>query len=275
MGIGKSGHIAKKISASLSSTGTPSFYVHPTEAGHGDLGMITRRDLVLVLSNSGEQDELNLVLPILRRNATPIACITSNSHSSLAKNSDFILLATANREACPNNLAPTSSTLLQLAIGDALTVACLESRGFTSEDFAHSHPSGSLGRRLVTRISHLMQPGSKFSVVSVDMKLIDVMPLMSASGLGLVAICDTSMKPVGVFTDGDLRRALINDLSVKSTAVAVGMTHQPKLINENELATSALGIMESHKITTLLVVNNDGHLVGAINLNMLLRAKIL
>lgn len=275
MGIGKSGHIARKIAATLSSTGTPSFFVHPAEASHGDLGMITSQDVVLAISNSGEVDELTTLLPHLRRMSIPLVAMTSNPNSTLARAANYFISTRVDHEACPLNLAPTASTAAQLAMGDALAVACLESKGFNASDFAASHPGGSLGRKLLTRVTDIMRTGAAIPIIHSGTTMLQMMDVMSHSGLGLAVLTNSQQSPIGIFTDGDLRRevSLGNDFAHKS--IDLIMRKNPKTIYASALAVDAASIMEDEKITAILVVNDSGQLVGVINSNDLLRAKVI
>jgi arabinose-5-phosphate isomerase len=276
IGIGKSGHIARKIAATLASTGTPAFFVHPAEASHGDLGMITQKDVVLSLSNSGETDELLTILPLIKRQNVPLIAMTGNEHSSLARLADVHLDVSVPAEACPLNLAPTASTTAALVMGDALAIALLEARGFTSEDFARSHPAGSLGRRLLVRISDIMHSGDKIPVVDQRASLTTALVEMTQKGLGMTAVTDAEGQLLGVFTDGDLRRAVDDDdIDLRETPVVKLMTSNPKTIGADKLAVEAAQVMEAHKIHALLVVDNDKHVVGALNIHDLLRARVV
>lgn len=274
-GMGKSGHIARKIAATLASTGTPAFFVHPGEACHGDLGMITPSDVVLALSNSGETEELLTILPLLKRQGVPLLAMTGKPSSSLARQCDMHLDASVPAEACPLGLAPTTSTTTALALGDALAVALLEARGFTAEDFAFSHPAGSLGRRLLLRIEDVMHRGTEVPSVTASATLAEALVEMSRKGLGMTAIVDIKQQLQGVFTDGDLRRALDDQaIDLRSTRVADVMTRRPRTIEPQRLAGEAVQLMERHKIHGLLVVK-DGRLVGAVTFLDLLRAKVV
>ena len=275
-GMGKSGHIANKIAATLASTGTPAFYVHPGEASHGDLGMILDTDVVLALSNSGESDEINLIMPVLKRQGNVIISLTGKPESRLAQFSDVHLDVSVPEEACPLGLAPTSSTTVSLALGDALAVALLEARGFNSEDFARSHPAGSLGRRLLVRIEDLMHAGDALPRVALSANITDALLEMSQKGLGMTAIVQGDGSLAGVFTDGDLRRALQKGpLDFSATPVTALMATQPKTVNQSHLAVEAAQLLERHQINGLLVVDDAGRLVGALNLHDLLRARVL
>jgi arabinose-5-phosphate isomerase len=274
-GMGKSGHIAGKIAATLASTGTPSFFLHPAEASHGDLGMITREDAVLALSNSGETAEILTILPLFRRMGVPLVSMTGAAGSTLAREGQVHLNVSVPAEACPLNLAPTASTTAALAMGDALAVALLELRGFTPEDFALSHPGGSLGRRLLLRVEDVMRTGQALPSVREDTTLSAGLLEMSEKGLGLTAIVDAAGKVTGIFTDGDLRRALDGQIDVHGTRMSEVMTRGCKTIGPGELAAEAVHLMESHRITGLLVVDDSGRLVGALNVHDLLRAGVM
>ena len=274
-GMGKSGHIASKIAATLASTGTPAFFVHPAEALHGDLGMISHNDVVIAISYSGESDELSGILPILRRKSVVIIAITGNISSSLAKMADFVLNVKVNKEACPLDLAPTTSTTVTLVMGDALAVSLLSLRGFKKEDFALSHPGGSLGRRLLTLVDDVMHIGEKIPVVKENSTLKDVVLEISKKGLGFTAVLNDNNKLIGVITDGDLRRILdrYNELS-GITAISL-MHSNPKVVEQGELAVKALELMEQYKITGILVVDDKRNLVGAFNMHDLFKAKLI
>jgi arabinose-5-phosphate isomerase len=275
-GMGKSGHIARKIAATLASTGTPAFFVHPGEASHGDLGMITQKDVVLALSNSGETDELLTILPVIKRQGIPLIVMTGNPDSSLAAMGDVHLDVSVSAEACPLGLAPTASTTAALVMGDALAIALLEARGFTDEDFARSHPAGSLGRRLLLHISDIMHSGNAIPCTSADASLSEALMEMTRKGLGMTAIVDNAQRLLGVFTDGDLRRAVDNkNVDLRTTPVTALMTAQPKTITGDKLAIEAARLMEAHKIHALLVVDADQHVVGALNIHDLLRARVV
>ena len=275
-GMGKSGHIARKIAATLASTGTPAFFVHPGEASHGDLGMITQKDVVLALSNSGETDELLTILPTIKRQGIPLIVMTGNPDSSLAAMGDVHLDVSVPAEACPLGLAPTASTTAALVMGDALAIALLEARGFTDEDFARSHPAGSLGRRLLLHISDIMHTGDQIPSVGADASLSHTLMEMTRKGLGMTAIVDAQKRLLGVFTDGDLRRALDNTkVDLRVTPVTTLMTAKPKTIGPDKLAIEAARLMEAHKIHALLVVDSDNRVVGAMNIHDLLRARVV
>ena len=275
-GMGKSGHIARKIAATLASTGTPAFFVHPGEASHGDLGMITQKDVVLALSNSGETDELLTILPLIKRQGIPLIAMSGNSGSSLARLSDVHLDTSVPAEACPLGLAPTSSTTATLVMGDALAIALLEARGFTDEDFARSHPAGSLGRQLLLKISDVMHTGAKIPAVGPQATLTEALVEMTQKGLGMTAIIDADQHLLGVFTDGDLRRAVDDDdIDLRMTPVTRLMTAHPKTISADKLAVEAAQLMEAYKIHALLVVSEDNRVVGALNIHDLLRARVV
>jgi arabinose-5-phosphate isomerase len=273
-GMGKSGHIAGKIAATLASTGTPSFFMHAAEASHGDIGMITREDVLLALSNSGETGEVLLLIPHLSRLGVPIISMTGNPASSLARASTVHLDVSVAEEACPLNLAPTASTTATLAIGDALAVALLEARGFTSQDFARSHPGGALGRKLLMHVADVMRSGDDMPVVSPSVSLAEGLVTMSKKGLGMCVVVESGQL-LGVFTDGDLRRVLDRELNVHKTSMREVMTSPGKRVAATELAAEAAHLMEKHRITALPVVDAQGTLVGALNVHDLLRAGVL
>ena len=275
MGIGKSGHIARKIAATLASTGTPSMFVHPAEASHGDLGMIKPIDLVLALSNSGEVDELTTLLPVIKRLGSTLIAITGNLNSTLARHADIVLDSGVAKEACPLQLAPTASTTAQLALGDALAVALLDARGFRAEDFARSHPGGALGRKLLTHVSDVMRTGDDLPRVTSATRFSDMMREMSGKGLGAAAVTDGDGKVLGIFTDGDLRRLIEKGADMRGMTAGDVMHTRPKAIQSHALAAEAAQLMEQHRITLVLVVDEDGRLVGAVNSNDLLRAKVI
>ena len=275
-GMGKSGHIARKIAATLASTGTPAFFVHPAEASHGDLGMITRGDVVLALSNSGETEELLTILPLIKRQGIPLIAMTGNASSSLARLADVHLDTGVQAEACPLGLAPTASTTATLVMGDALAIALLEARGFTDEDFARSHPAGNLGRRLLLRIADVMRAGEQIPAVPPTASLTQTLVEMTRKGLGMTAIVGADNRLLGVFTDGDLRRAIDDDdIDLRSTPVTRLMTAQPKTITADKLAVEAARLMEAYKIHALLVVDGDRRVVGALNIHDLLNARVV
>jgi arabinose-5-phosphate isomerase len=273
--MGKSGHLGGKIAATLASTGTPAFFVHPGEASHGDLGMITSQDVVLALSNSGETDELVNILPLIKRLGVPLITLTGNPRSSLALAADVNLDVTVAREACPLGLAPTSSTTAALVMGDALAVALLEARGFTAEDFARSHPGGRLGRRLLLHVGDIMHRDEGVPAVRDDVTLREALVEMSRQGLGMTAVVDAERRVLGIFTDGDLRRALDRGIDVRAVRVAAVMIPRPVTVGAGLLAAEALALMESRKINALLVTDAAGRLVGALNMHDLLRARVV
>lgn len=275
MGMGKSGHIGRKIAATLASTGTPAMFVHPAEASHGDLGMITPADLVLAISNSGESSELTAILPVLKRQGVPLVAITGGSRSALAEHADATLDSGVAKEACPLNLAPTASTTAQLAMGDALAVALLDARGFKAEDFARSHPGGALGRKLLTHVSDVMRSGPDVPRVSGETDFSGLMREMSRKGLGASAIVDDAGRPVGIFTDGDLRRLLEKGVDLRTMRAKDLMHSGPRTIREDALAAEAVELMELYRITSVLVVDAEGRLSGALNTNDLMRAKVI
>lgn len=274
-GMGKSGHIAGKIAATLASTGTPAFFLHPAEAGHGDLGMITRTDVVLALSNSGETPEVVALLPALKRLGVPLIVMTGRIDSLLARAAAVALDVAVEEEACPLNLAPTASTTAMLAMGDALAVSILEARGFTAQDFARSHPGGALGRQLLLHVEDLMRTGAAVPRVLPSAPLSAGLVEMSAKGLGMTVVVDESERILGVFTDGDLRRALEARADVHSTTVGAVMTAAPKSIGPRELAAEAVHLMELHSITALPVADAHGRLIGALNVHDLFRARVM
>ena len=274
-GMGKSGHVAGKIAATLASTGSPSFFVHPAEAIHGDIGMITARDVVLALSNSGETDELLAILPVIKRLDVPLIALTGNDASTLARHATVVLDVSVPAEACPLNLAPTASTTAALAMGDALAVAILEARGFTEEDFARSHPGGALGRRLLRHVDEVMRHGDDLPAVGPDTPLSAGLLEMSRKGLGMTTVVDGQRRVIGVFTDGDLRRALDRQLDIHATRMRDVMTVDCKVARPRMLAAEAVHLMEAHRITALPVVDDDGTLVGALNVHDLLRAGVM
>ena len=274
-GMGKSGHIGRKIAATLASTGTPAMFVHPAEASHGDLGMIKVVDVVLAISNSGESDELVAILPVLKRQGVPLIAMTGGLQSSLARHADVVLDSSVEKEACPLNLAPTASTTAQLALGDALAVALLDARGFKPEDFARSHPGGSLGRRLLTHVGDVMRSGDAVPRVGPDAGFSELMQEMSRKGLGASAVVDAAGHAVGVFTDGDLRRLIEKGQDLRALTAGEVMQASPRTIVQDALAVEAAEMMEKHRITSLLVVDAQGVLCGAINTNDLMRAKVI
>ena len=275
MGMGKSGHIGRKIAATLASTGTPAMFVHPAEASHGDLGMIQAHDAVLAISNSGESDELTSILPMVKRLGAPLLAITGGSDSTLARHADVVLNSGVEKEACPLNLAPTASTTAQLALGDALAVALLDARGFKAEDFARSHPGGALGRRLLTRVIDVMRSGQAVPFVEPQADFSTLMQEMTRKGLGAAAVVDASHQLLGIFTDGDLRRLIETGRDLRALTAREVMHSGPRTVRDDALAAEAADLMEQYRITVLLVLNADGRLVGALNSNDLMRAKVI
>ncbi len=275
LGIGKSGHIGGKIAATLASTGAPAFFVHPAEASHGDMGMITVQDVVMALSNSGETDEILTLLPLIKRLGAPLITLTGNPDSTLAKAADVHIDVSVAQEACPLGLAPTASTTATLAMGDALAVALLEARGFTAEDFARSHPGGRLGRRLLLLTADVMHTGEQIPRSTPDDLLRDALLEMSRKGLGTTVVVDAAERVIGVFTDGDLRRALDRQVDVHTARVAEVMTRNCKTIAPGALAAEALQMMQHYRINALPVVNSAGMLAGVLNMHDLLRAGVL
>ena len=275
-GIGKSGHIARKLAATLASTGTPAFFVHPAEASHGDLGMITAADVVVMLSNSGESDELLLLTPHLKRQGAKIVALTGNDQSSLAQAADVHLDAAVDAEAGPLGLAPTASTTATLALGDALALVLLDARGFSVEDFARSHPGGPIGRRLLTRVRDVMVSGSALPIVAIDATLAEAVVTMSGKGMGMTAVADADGRVAGIFTDGDLRRCLDRVRDLANVGVREVMTKNPRAIGPERLAIDCVELMEAvPKVTVLLVVDDDHRLVGALHLHDLFRARVV
>ena len=274
-GMGKSGHIGGKIAATLASTGTPAFFVHPGEASHGDLGMITREDVVLALSNSGETSEILTILPMIKRFSIPLVAMTGNSRSTLATSATVNLDTSVEKEACPLGLAPTASTTVALVMGDAIAVVLLEARGFTEEDFALSHPGGALGRRLLLRVDDIMHRGDAIPRISKTAKMRQALLEMSQKGLGMTAIVDDNDRVLGIFTDGDLRRSLDRNLDIHTTAIADVMTRGGVTAEAGMLAAEALKLMEDHKISALLICDQHQKLVGALNVHDLLRAGVV
>jgi len=274
-GMGKSGHVGSKLAATLASTGTPSFFVHPGEASHGDLGMITPDDVVLALSNSGETAEVLAILPVIKRKGTALIGMTGRPQSALAQLSDVHLTVAVSEEACPHNLAPTSSTTAALAMGDALAIALLEARGFTPEDFAMSHPGGSLGRRLLLKVDDIMHAGEQLPVVSSGTSLSEALLEMTRKGLGMTAITHDDGTLAGIFTDGDLRRMLDRDIDIRKATIDEVMVAQPITIEPGHLAAEALQIMETRKINGLMVCDMDHKPLGAFNMQDLLRAGVV
>ena len=275
MGMGKSGHIGRKIAATLASTGTPAFFVHPAEASHGDLGMVTGQDLVLAISNSGESGELTALLPVLKRLGVPLIAMTGGLNSTLARHADLTLDCSVEREACPMNLAPTASTTAQLAMGDALAVALLDARGFRPEDFARSHPGGALGRKLLTHVSDVMRSGDAVPRVLPEASFSELMREMSAKGLGSAAVVDGAGQVLGIFTDGDLRRRIEAGADLRTATAAQVMHATPRRIAPDALAVNAAEMMETHGITSVLVVGANGTLEGVVHIRDLMRAKVI
>ncbi|RLA26217.1 MAG: D-arabinose 5-phosphate isomerase [Gammaproteobacteria bacterium] len=274
-GMGKSGHIAGKIAATLASTGTPAFFVHPGEAGHGDLGMITRQDVLLALSNSGETEEILTLLPIIKRLAVPMIAMTGRAGSTLARFSSVHMSNAVEKEACSLGLAPTASTTAALVMGDALAVTLMTLRGFTRDDFALSHPGGSLGRRLLVQVSDLMHTGELLPVVKEDVSIMDALVEMTAKKLGMTAVVDSDGQLAGVFTDGDVRRLLERAIDIKLTPLSQVMTVDCQVISQNVLAAEAMQVMETKKINALLVIDEDSRVIGALNMHDLIHAGIV
>ena len=274
-GMGKSGHIGRKMAATLASTGTPAMFVHPAEASHGDLGMIKSIDLVIAISNGGESDEITTILPVLKRQGVPLVAMTGNPESTLARHADILLDCGVEKEACPLNLAPTASTTAQVAMGDALAVALLDARGFRPEDFARSHPGGALGRKLLTHLADIMRTGDAVPRVGPDTPFTDLMREMSRAGLGASAIVDGEGRVLGVFTDGDLRRLIEKGADLRNLRARDVMHPQPRTIRSDVLAVEVADLMEAHRITSVLVVDADNRLCGAVNSNDLMRAKVI
>ena len=275
MGMGKSGHVGRKIAATLASTGTPAMFVHPAEASHGDLGMVTAHDVVLAISNSGESAELTAILPVLKRLGAPLIAITGNAQSSLARHADVALDCSVEREACPLNLAPTASTTAQLAMGDALAVALLDARGFRAEDFARSHPGGALGRKLLTHVSDIMRSGDQVPRVQAQAGFSELMREMSAKALGAAAVVDAQDRVLGIFTDGDLRRRIEAGADLRGTTAEQVMHPRPRTIAFDALAVDAATLMEAHSITSVLVLDAEARLVGMVHIGDLMRAKVI
>ena len=275
MGMGKSGHVGRKIAATLASTGTPAFFVHPAEASHGDLGMVTPGDVVLAISNSGESDELAAIVPAIRRIGVTLVAMTGRTDSTLARHADVVLCSAVDQEACPLNLAPTASTTAQMALGDALAVALLDARGFREEDFARSHPGGSLGRKLLMHVHDLMRSGDAVPRVVPEASFGELLREMTGKGLGFAAVVDPDGRPLGIFTDGDLRRLIEHGGDLRALRAVQVMHEGPRLVRASALAVAAADVMEQHRITSVLVVDDDGVLVGALNTNDLMRAKVI
>ncbi len=276
-GMGKSGHVGRKITATLASTGTPAMFMHPAEASHGDLGMITAADVVLAISNSGESEELTAILPLIKRMGVPMIAMTGRRQSALGRHADVVLDTSVDKEACPHNLAPTASTTAQLAMGDALAVSLLDARGFKADDFARSHPGGALGRKLLTLVSDVMRSGAEVPKVTPEAKLMVLMKEISAKGLGACAIVDEQDRVLGIFTDGDLRRLIEQGThgDLRELSAADVMKAQPRTVRADALAVEAADLMEAHRVTSVLVVNAEGQLTGALNSNDLMRAKVI
>ncbi|KMM85850.1 arabinose-5-phosphate isomerase [Pseudomonas taetrolens] len=275
VGMGKSGHIGRKIAATLASTGTTAFFVHPAEASHGDMGMIARGDIILALSNSGSTTEIVTLLPLIKRLGIPLICMTGNPDSPLAKAADVKLDARVAQEACPLNLAPTSSTTAALVLGDALAIALLEARGFTAEDFAFSHPGGALGRRLLLKVENVMHSGEELPQVVRGTLLKDALMEMTHKGLGMTVVIDEDGRLAGIFTDGDLRRTLDRQIDIRNATIDSVMTPHGKTARADMLAAEALKIMEDHKISALVVIDKEERPVGALNMHDLLRAGVM
>ena len=275
MGMGKSGHIGRKIAATLASTGTPSLFVHPAEASHGDLGMITAADLVLMVSNSGESQEINALLPVLKRLGAPLVALSANGESTMAAHADAWISTAVAQEACPLNLAPTASTTAQLAMGDALAVALLDARGFQAEDFARSHPGGALGRRLLTHVGDIMRSGAQVPRVGLDASFSALMREMSAKGIGASAVVDAEGQLCGILTDGDLRRLVETGVDLRSIRAGEVMRPKPFTVSPQALAAEAANLMEERRISSVLVLDAQGVLCGALTSNDLLRAKVI
>lgn len=275
MGMGKSGHIGRKIAATLASTGTPAMFVHPGEASHGDLGMIKPVDVVLAISNSGESEELTAILPMIKRLGAPLVAMTGHADSTLVRYADYFLNSGVAKEACPLNLAPTASTTAQLALGDALAVALLDARGFKAEDFARSHPGGALGRKLLTLVSDVMRSGDQVPSVGLQADFSELMREMSVKGLGATAVVDASGQVQGIFTDGDLRRLIEKGVDLRSSTAQQVMHPKPSTISRDALAVDAVELMEQRRITSVLVLDAQGRLCGALNSNDLMRAKVI
>jgi len=275
MGMGKSGHVGRKIAATLASTGTPALFVHPAEASHGDLGMVMAGDVVLAISNSGESDEFAAIVPAMRRPGVTLVAMTGKPESTLARHADWVLSSAVEEEACPLNLAPTASTTAQMALGDALAVALLDARGFREEDFARSHPGGSLGRKLLMHVRDLMRSGDAVPVVAPSATFGELLREMTHKGLGFTAVANAAGLPVGIFTDGDLRRLIERGADLRALTAEQVMHSAPRLVRADALAVDAASVMEQHRVTSVLVVGAGGELVGALNSNDLMRAKVI
>lgn len=274
-GIGKSGHIARKIASTLASTGTPAFFVHPAEASHGDLGMVTREDVFIALSNSGESEELLAIIPLVKRQGARLIALTGNPRSTLATEADVHLYAGAEKEACPLNLAPTASTTAALALGDALALALMQARGFTRDEFAASHPGGALGRKLLTHVRDVMRTGENAPRIAHTATVVQAMLEMTRGRMGMTAVLNDDGRVIGIYTDGDLRRTLEKGVDLKQTRITEVMTHEPRLIGPDRLAVEAVEIMERFKVNQLLVVDAERRLLGALNMHDLFRAKVI
>ncbi len=275
MGMGKSGHVGSKIAATLASTGTPAFFVHPAEASHGDLGMVTDKDIVLALSNSGESQEITGLLPALKRQGVRVVAMTGRLDSTLAQHADWVLDSSVEREACPLNLAPTASTTVQLALGDALATALLDARGFRAEDFARSHPGGALGRKLLTHVRDVMRSGAELPTVRPEDDFFTLMRAISAKNLGAAVVVDADRQVLGIFTDGDLRRAILKQCDLSRLTVSEVMTRSPRTLGPDKLAAEAVEMMDRQRINQIAVVDDQGLLVGALNMHDLFQAKAL
>jgi len=275
MGMGKSGHVGRKVAATLASTGTPAFFVHPAEASHGDLGMVTTGDVVLAISNSGESDEIAAIVPAIKRLAVTFVVMTGRTDSSLAQHADIVLSSAVDQEACPMNLAPTASTTAQMALGDALAVALLDARGFREVDFARSHPGGSLGRKLLMHVGDLMRSGEAVPRVPAEALMSDMLHEMTRKGLGFTAVVGPNGEVTGIFTDGDLRRLIETGADLRAMRARDVMHASPKVVRAEALAVEAAELMERHRVTGLLVVDENGSLAGAVNTNDLMRAKVI
>ncbi len=274
-GMGKSGHVGRKIAATLASTGTPAFFVHPAEASHGDLGMVMAGDVVLAISNSGESDELMAIIPALRRIGVTLVVMTGKPDSTLARHADQVISSAVDQEACPLNLAPTASTTAQIALGDALAVALLDARGFHEEDFARSHPGGSLGRKLLVHVRDLMRGGDALPRVGPEASFVEMLREMTGKGLGFTAIAGAGDEVLGIFTDGDLRRLIERGADLRALRARDVMHAKPRQVHVDALAVDAAGVMEQHRVTSVLVVDDAQRLVGALNSNDLMRAKVI
>ena len=275
MGMGKSGHVGRKVAATLASTGTPAMFVHPAEASHGDLGMVMPGDVVLAISNSGESDELAAILPAIKRLGVSMVAMTGRPDSTLARHARLVLDSAVDQEACPLNLAPTASTTAQMALGDALAVALLDARGFREEDFARSHPGGALGRKLLMHVRDLMRSGEALPRVGPDDSFTLMLREMTGKGLGFAAVVDADGQVLGIFTDGDLRRLIERETDLRGLSARRVMHPPPRLVRDDDLAVDAAGVMETHRVTSVLVVDAQGRLVGALNSNDLMRAKVI